>query len=271
MQPSLSSIPGVKPAADFNHVIGIQGEPNAGKTTAATSWPNPLVLNFDKKLRPGILEVPFWNQAWVNEYMRLKPPLTASRSECLIKWLRAEGPKLPADITLVLDSFTMVEASWTEYVNNNRHVFYTKGGGNTAPEYNQRAMFAAKQDYFIELFALLKSTSCPVVVTFHETIARNDKGQPTGKFRTLVSGGAFKDQLEGNLGMLIRLEQVKARRILYVRSTDVFDAMIAPCYSIPADVSQLDITDSTAFAALERYKISAPAAENTQSTTHNTN
>lgn len=247
-------LPGQRPASDFNHIIGIQGEPNTGKTTAAVSWPNPLLLDFDKKCPPGVQTIPFWDASWIHQYMNTKAPLFANRKQALIKWLRDAGPNLPTDMTLVVDSYTAIEHGYQEYVNQNRMLFMTKPDNQGNQEYNQRAMFMDKFNYNIELFALLKSTPCPVVLTFHEQIARNEKGQPTGKFRTVVSGGQFKDVLEGCVGMMIRTLNEKGRYLLQVRSNDVFDAMIAPGYKIPLDVKHLDITDTTAFQALQKYK-----------------
>lgn len=244
-------LPGQRPASDFNHIIGIQGEPNTGKTTAAISWPNALLLDFDKKCPPGVQTIPFWDASWIHQYLTTKAPLFANRKQALIKWLRDAGPNLPPDITLIVDSYTAIEHSFQEYVNQHRSLFMTKGD---APEFNQRAMFMDKLNYNIELFALLKSTPCPVIITFHEQAARNEKGQLTGKFRTVVSGGQFKDVLEGCVGMMVRTLNEKGRYLLQVRSNDMFDAMIAPGYKIPMDVKTIDITDTTAFQALSKYK-----------------
>jgi len=252
MDISTLKLPGLRPASEFNHIIGIQGEPNTGKTTAAISWPNPIVLDYDKKCPPGVHTIPFWDASWIHSYMKTKAPLFANRKQALIQWLREAGPSLPADATLILDSYTSVEHSYQEYVNVNRHLFMTKGD---SPEYNQRAMFMDKLNFNIELFALLKSTPCPVIITFHEQVARNEKGQLTGKYRTVVSSGQFKDVLEGCVGMLIRAVNEKGRYIIQVRSNDVFDAMIPPGYKIPIEVKSLDITDTTAYAAISKYKV----------------
>lgn len=250
MDISTLKLPGLRPASDFNHIIGIQGEPNTGKTTAAVSWPNPLLLDFDKKCPPGVSTIPFWDASWIHSYMKTKAPLFANRKQALIQWLREAGPGLPPDITLIVDSYTAVEHSYGEYVSNNRAQFTTSSG-----EYNQRAMYLDKFNYNVELFALLKSAPCPVVITFHEQIARNEKGQPTGKYRTVVSSGQFKDVLEGCVGMLIRTLNEKGRYILQVRSNDVFDAMIPPGYKIPMDVKTLDITETTAYEAIKKFKV----------------
>ena len=249
MDISTLKLPGQRPASDFNHIIGIQGEPNTGKTAAAISWPNPLLLDFDKKCPPGVQTIPFWDASWIHPYMRTKPPLFANRKQALINWLRDAGPSLPPDITLILDSYTAVEHSYQEFVNQSRAQFTTTTG-----EFNQRAMYLDMLNFNIELFALLKSTPCPVIITFHEQAARNEKGQPTGKFRTVVRGGQFKDILEGCVGMMVRTFNKDGKYLLQVRSNDVFDAMIAPGYKIPLDIKTIDITDTTAFQALQKYK-----------------
>lgn len=241
-------------ADEFNKVMGIQGEPHSGKTTAAVSWPNPLVLNLDKKLRSGIPEVPLWNNGWVHDFMKTKPPLYANRKDAIIKWLREVGPSIPADTTLIVDSFTMIDNTWTEFVTNNIQLFYTKGNDGKSAEYNGRAMFYAKQNYLVELFALFRSLPCACIVLFHETAARDNKGNLNNKMRPLVSGGAFKDQLEGNLGSMLRMESRGGKHYLKVKSDDYFDAMIPVDYSIPADVKEIDVTNKSVYEELSKYR-----------------
>lgn len=259
MDTSSLKLPGLRPSAEFSRVIGIQGEPNSGKTTAAISWPNPIVLNFDKKLRAGIPEIPFWDNGWVHSFMKTQAPLYADRKTALIKWIRTAGTSIPADATIILDSFTMVDNTWTEFVSANKHAFYTKGDGGKEPEYNGRAMFYAKQDYLIELFALLRSMPCTVIVTFHETPARDNKGNLNNKLRPLVSGGSFKDQLEGNLGMMIRLETRAGKNYLKLKSDEHFDAMIPESYRIPKEVKELDVTDKAVYAELSKFSLQTTA------------
>ena len=252
MDISTLKLPGLRQSSEFNHVIGIQGEPNSGKTTAAIGWPSPIVMNFDKKLRSGVPEIPFWDNGWIHSRNNTKPPLYADRKSAILKWLRCEEViKLPPTCTLIVDSFTMIDNAWTEFVANNKHAFYTKGDN---PEYNGRAMFYAKQDYMVELFALFKSVPCPVIVLFHETAARDNKGNLNNKFRPLVSGGSFKDQLEGNLGMMLRMESRKGRYYLQVKTNENFDAMLPDCYKIPADVKEIDVTDKSVYEELNKYK-----------------
>jgi len=235
-------------SAEYNHIVGIQGEPNTGKTTVARSWPNPLVLDFDKKLPTGIPCVEFWSDATIHAINGTKPPLLPDRRGAILKWLRTAGPKLPKTTTLIIDSYTMIDAAWAMYVKDNRPLFLNKEG-----EFNLRAAFSEKLTFNIELFALLKSLPCSVVITFHEQVERDEKGKLTGKYRTLVNGGSFKDQLEGNLGMLLRTANDKGKYVVQVRSNHLFDAMIGPDYKFPPEISYVDVTDKSAYEELQKY------------------
>lgn len=257
MDISSLKLPGVKLSDSFSHVIGIQGEPNTGKTRALVSWPNVLALDFDKKLPKSVPCVEFWNDSVLREICGIKvepnkplPPVY--RKDAIIKWLRAVGPSLPKDITLGVDSYTMIDNSWTEFVKACPQLFWNKD-----KEFNGREMFKQKFDFNLELFSLLKSTPCPVVITFHETVERNEKGGLTGKYRTLVNGGSFKDQLEGHLGGLFRTKNEKGKYYLQVRSNHLFDAMIPPGYKFPDNISEIEIPfEGSAYHELSKYKIS---------------
>lgn len=251
MDISALKLPGVKTSTKFSRVIGIQGEPNTGKTTAAISWPNPLVLDLEKKLLLGIPCVELWDETTLREISGIKPPLPVSQKDVIITWLRAAGPKLPPETTLIVDSYTAVDNAWMLFVKANPQIFWNKD-----KEFNGREMFKQKLDFNLELFALLKSLPCTCVITFHETAERNEKGGLTGKYRTLVNGGGFKDQLEGHLGMLIRTTNKNGKYILQVRSNHLFDAMISPDYKFPDGLTEIEIPPgSTAYAELSKYRI----------------
>lgn len=256
MDISALKLPGVKLSSEFSHIIGIQGEPNTGKTTAAISWPNVLALDFDKKLPKGVPCVEFWNEEVLREICGVKAPIPVFRKDAIIKWLRTAGPSLPKDITLLVDSYTMIDNSWSEFVKAMPQLFSTKPRDNSPSEFNGREMFKQKFDFNLELFSLLKSTPCPVIITFHETVERNEKGGLTGKYRTLVNGGSFKDQLEGHLGMLLRTRNEKGDYFIQVKSNHLFDAMQGPHYKFPDNLTEIKIpAGSSAHKELSKYKI----------------
>lgn len=244
---------GVVPSKAYTNLFAIIGEPNTGKTTAALTFPNPVVLDFDKKLPTNVQCVEFWNEAWVHNYLGTKPPVLAHKHTALLKWLRDKdgGMSLSADHTLILDSYTNVDASWEIFVARNQHMFQSVAG-----KFDAMKAYREKINYNIELFALLKSLDCAVVVTFHEQIERDKTtGYPTGKMKPLLSG-QFKDQIMGHFGMAVRqlVNEDSNKKPIYqwqILSDKTFDAMTSPAYKFPSDVKFI----GAQYNNLTQYKI----------------
>lgn len=184
--------------------LGLQGFPKVGKTFAALTFPNPVVLDFDRGLgahqgRADVIAIPFYDDAFVDGlvpriapfYMphgkTVKKIRPANRKDALVKWLYEEAPKFSADQTLIIDGNTTIQAAY--------HAEYW-----TAPELDQQSKikpyveFRQKIDYFTEVFMCLKALKCNVVYIAHESDARDDKGNLNGKIRPLMSG-AIKDEI----------------------------------------------------------------------------
>src|ERR1017187_902817 len=78
--------------------LGVQGYPGSGKTFAALTFPNPIVLNLDRGLgahqgRSDVIEIPFYQKAF-----------SGGKETCkdkLVEWLEREGPKLTDQQTLI--------------------------------------------------------------------------------------------------------------------------------------------------------------------------
>ena len=247
------------------NLFGIQGEAGTGKSFAALSFPKPVVMDYDKKVPPKevvgipfLITVPFYSDNFIHEIMGTKPPLQANRKLATIKWLRKEAVKLTADYTLVLDSYTIgIDNMHNLFVLNNQALFVNRDGA-----YDGYKAFNDKLLFNIELFAVLKSLDCTVVVIFHEQIARNEKGQPTGKYRPLCTG-QFKDQICGHFGTLLRQTKTNEGEHWWsVKSDSYFNAMVSPCYQIPADVKRI----RSSYDSLQQYRISHLVSGETQQT-----
>lgn len=172
--------------------LGLQGPPGSGKTTAALTFPNPVVLDFDKGLqahvgREGARTVPFYSADWVLSYMggKFKPTLqgaTPNRRDALKHWLDNEARKLRADETLILDSWSAVQDAFdmeTRLVP--RH---TKKG-----EIDDYAFWDDKIEYARYIFVTLQGLRCHSIVTFHETKVRDPKnGILLEKIEPLMQG-----------------------------------------------------------------------------------
>jgi len=187
--------------------LGLQGYPKTGKTFAALTFPNPVVLNFDRGLgahigRTDVINVPFYDDAFIDKMCpKLSPlyipfgtttkmPRPSNRKDALLKWLYSEAAKLTSSQTLIIDGNTKIQAAYhTEYW--------------TAPELDQQGKlkpyveFRKKIDFFTEIAVLLTGLKCHVVYISHESDDRNDKGELNGKIRPLMSG-AFKDEIQSH-------------------------------------------------------------------------
>lgn len=245
------------------NLYAIQGEPGTGKTKFVTGIDKLITLDYDKKLPNNIPSIPFYSDNWINTWNKVNTktglPIYPDRVTAIKTWLRQEGPKIPADYFLFIDSYTMIDNDWNQYVTKNKHLFMTKGGKDNPPEFNLRAAFEAKLLFNIELFGLLKSLDCSVIVSFHEQPERDAQGRATGKFRPIVNGGSFKDQVLSHFGNTFRTVHIGDKYLLQVRSNTFFTAMVSSKYAIPDGVKELDITDKpgelNGWSKLQQYRV----------------
>jgi hypothetical protein len=166
--------------------LGIQGFPGTGKTWAALTFPNPIVLNLDRGLgahtgRADVIEIPFYLPSFCGGKGELK--------DKLIEWIEREGVKLGAEQTLVFDGCSSLEVAYHLWFALNQHKFLTKQG-----KVDDFAEFQVKKKYFGELHELFKSLKCDIISISHES-ERADKpttvGQPgtySGKIRPILTG-----------------------------------------------------------------------------------
>lgn len=168
--------------------LGVQGFPGTGKTWAALTFPNPIVLNLDRGLgahqgREDVIEIPFYKPEFCGTRVQLK--------DKLIVWLDKEGFKLTENQTLIIDSLSALEIAYHLWFEDNKLNFLTDAG-----QVNKFIEWQLKEKYFNEINAQFKSLRCSVVILAHEA-ERPDKpttvGQPgmyTGKIRPVLTGKA---------------------------------------------------------------------------------
>ena len=165
--------------------VALQARGGQGKTWSALTFPNPIVLNFDKNLqafagRGDIHQVPFWEDKFVDSIIKrgntldqsIRPDATTrpNRRDALIIWLNREGPKFTSEQTIVLDSWSKVQDSFDQQERIEPH--YTKKG-----EVDEFAFWANKLEWSTTLCELLGSLACNVVVTFHEMYITDEGGK----------------------------------------------------------------------------------------------
>lgn len=207
------AIPLNKEDYNFQLRIGIQGEPKSGKSYAALTFPNPIVISYDRGLishigRSDVLEIPFYSDSFVDSIVKRtalnyvdtnsgqQKVMPANRKDALIRWLATEGMSLTDKQTLILDASTGIEAAY--------HIQYW-----TSPKITQNGQVDAygewrwKIDYFTELAMLLKAVKCNVIYICHESPDRDKSGELNGKVRPLLTG-QFVDQLASHFNNWFR-------------------------------------------------------------------
>lgn len=167
--------------------LGIQGYPGVGKTWSALTFPNPIVMNYDNKLGvhigKDIPTLPFYDSRWFNAFKKGQE----HRHDAVLRWIQTEGIKLTKDQTLIQDSWSTLQ-NWFDIAM--RVPYYTKDGKEDGYKF-----WNLKIDYALKMMEALKMLTCNVVVTFHETVERNDNGNIVG-LKPLMQG-QFADQLAG--------------------------------------------------------------------------
>ncbi len=216
--------------------LGIQGEPGSGKTTAALTFPNPVVVNFDDglhgQLGKDIIEIPFWDHEWVVRYgfPPSKPDKSGhpNRKGAILKWLKTEGMLLQSDQTLILDSWTSIQDAF-----DIEQVLFPRITKETG-EVDDRDFWAKKIDFNDELVSYIRGVKCNVVVIFHETHTRDPKtGALLRKIEPLMQG-SFTKKLKVHFPNFFRQvsesvksadgKQIKTEWYWQIKSSDEFEA-----------------------------------------------
>ena len=179
--------------------IGIQGPPFSGKTTAALTFPNPVILTYDRKIsahlhRTDVPLIPFYNPSFVDSVVRRdgtqQPP---NRKDALIKWLDKEGTKLSHEQTLLVDGCTGIEDAYHQWFNVNKDDLAVSKTG----EYNKFVEWDMKKKYFTEVWNAFKAINADIVFICHEQDDRNKDGTYNGKIKPLLTGQA-SDKMGAN-------------------------------------------------------------------------
>ena len=165
--------------------LGIIGFPGTGKTTGALTFPNPIVIDYDRKCPPGVRTIPFWDP-------KLEAKFGGPRHG-LREFLKTEGPKFGPEETLILDSWTMVVNQFEKFLEDNPHLYLTKKN-----EVDGFKMGSDRLSFAYEIIHMIKALSCNVIIIMHEQIERDDRGQITGRVKPLMRG-QFADQMAAHL------------------------------------------------------------------------
>lgn len=181
----------MKEAKDPPIFLGLQGEPGYGKTWSALTFPNPVVLDFDAGLvahgGKDIIVIPFYDYDFISSlnngaYLPKFKNRLPNRRDALLWFLETEGFKLTSEQTLILDSWTTIQAAFDTQIEYEPKL--TKD--NKIDDYHP---WQKKIDFSANLFSYLKALKCNVIITFHELKVRDPKtGQLVDKVAPLMQG-----------------------------------------------------------------------------------
>jgi len=164
--------------------ILLAGAAFSGKTTAAISFPKPLILNFDNKITAkGIDTIPFHDDKFVDSIRpRANAKNPANRRDAFHAWLQNNVNRL-ADYTVIIDSLTSLETAFHQQTFDVEEKWGVNGG----------LYFGAKLSYFLTAFALLAASNARIIVNCHlmPIYVRDEKtggDVPTGKTKASVTG-----------------------------------------------------------------------------------
>lgn len=184
--------------------IGLQGAPGTGKTTSAMTFPNPVVINWDRGLRAfigrkDIIQFPMYSTEFIVEKLGIKPAnghkLPSIPAAC--KKLLEDCTKLTAEQTLVWDSWTTHQDIYDIW--NWEVPYYTKDG-----KVDEFRPWQEKQDHSGEVIKLLKELKCNVVVIYHTMQVRDkNTGVLLDKEQPLMQGG-FTPKIKKNFPFFFR-------------------------------------------------------------------
>ena len=242
-----------------NYIVGIQGPAGSGKTTSALTFPNPVVINFDKGLNghfgKDVIEFPIWSGEWVNaqgtkehpnKFRPTKQGAQPNRRDCLIHILKEDCQQLTPEQTLVLDSWSALQDAFDQQ--QDLEPIPTKKG-----EENSYAYWEEKIKYSGNVMSWLHSTKANVVITYHESPTRDPKtGQLLEKIQPLMQG-KFATQIKRFMPNYFRMlaegindkdgREIGCEYFWQVKSSEKFDAKCDRC--IPDNIFKIKPTYET--------------------------
>ena len=153
-----------------------------------------MVLDTDHNLPPGTPSIALWDPKvqWELCKMRGFSEHNSNLKDAYMIYIEMVAPYLPADVTLITDTWTMINNS-ADLRFFGPELEYSKSKG----EADTQKSWGKKLNYCFAVHEKLKALPCRVVTLCHEYVDRDDKGKINNFAVPLVSGG-FKDQMAGH-------------------------------------------------------------------------
>lgn len=249
----IASFPYIQVTPSFMQVrMGLIGAPGTGKTTAALTFPNAIVLDEDNKCPPGVNNVPLWDPEVCRKWVTVKSKIDYGPRNGLIDFLKTEGPKFPKDSTLIHDSWTSTMNKLDGWQDANKVSIYWSAKKN---EVDGFALHGDRLAMAVELSNAYKALKCNVIICIHEQIERDKDGNALSSIKPLMKG-QFADQMAAHLTAFFRqLHSPKwsGNNGYYwkVKADDVFKPITPHGFVVP----ELGCIDATYEAYRKQFKV----------------
>lgn len=175
------------------------GPPKSGKTYAASSFPNPLFVDFDNGLTStelrakNLATLPFYDEAWLRKQypvLHANAKLPVRPASSFVTFLNSpELLSMSIEDTLVLDSLsTMSDAVKTELT---PLIPVSKKTG----EDDGYWFWKQWSNWFCSLCTKIRSLNCNVVLTAHEQEIRDSETGRVLAYKFMLQGQEFSPRL----------------------------------------------------------------------------
>lgn len=152
--------------------ILLLGVPGSGKTWAAIKTaPNPIAALFEQAITdPRLIELntpklKFYKSEWCESAYKKKNPIDA-----FSEFLKTDAKKFTLDQTLVVDSLS----SYCDFLGTYLWAKTPTPQGATEPDV--RAYYGLMKDWFVDLFTLMSTLECNIILVAHITYRTDATG-----------------------------------------------------------------------------------------------
>lgn len=153
----------------------------------------------DNKMPTGVQTIPAYNPDWSDEIIGGKKkrtfPLVPNVRDAVLIFLRDNHDKFEPEQTFAIDSWSFLMDFFA---------LQTYAEDDASTDKNGFFYWGQKLKFATKIMGYLKGMRCRVVVTLHETVDRDEKGNLNGKIRPVMDGG-YKDQLLGGFNHVWRM------------------------------------------------------------------
>jgi len=227
--------------------IMLMGPPKWGKTWAALTAPNPIVIDFDRGLAgypEEVFTLPFYDTKWVMTTFKAR-----FGSEAFLKWIQTDALQLESDQTIIIDSLSTLSDALTVELDNKTPL--TRQG-----EKDSFWFWRAWSQWLCDMCnALTRLHSNVILITHEQEIRDSETGRILG-YKWLLKGQDFPPRMSQFFTDVIRqtkrTEEIKGKVketfLWQIKPDNLFPLLCTRCATedkfVQAEWSAIDIGET---------------------------